>query len=385
MNDSAQILERLVGFPTVSLRPNRDLIEFARDLLGESGVDCRLVKDETGTRAGLYATVGPKDRPGVMLSGHTDVVPADGQDWATDPFRLVRSDGKLFGRGAADMKGFVACALRAACLAASRRLATPLHLALSYDEEIGCVGVRPLIDMIADDPVRPTLCIVGEPTGMEVAIGHKGKTALRATCVGSAGHSSLAPLAMNAVHLACDLVAAIRAEQDRLLETGSRDEGYEMPSTTLHVGRIAGGVALNIVPDLCELDFEVRNLAEDDPEAILDPIRKAAEAIAKKARQVAPEAGIRIEMVNSYPGLGTPPASEAVELTRYLSGAKQAIKVDFGTEAGLFSERLGTQTVVCGPGFMAQGHKPDEYVSLEQLDRCDAMLAELLNRLETGL
>lgn len=385
MNDSAQILERLVGFPTVSLRPNLGLIEFARDLLGESGVDCRLVMDETGTRAGLYATVGPKDRPGVMLSGHTDVVPADGQDWATDPFRLVRSDGKLFGRGAADMKGFVACALRAACLAALRRLATPLHLALSYDEEIGCVGVRPLIDMIAHDPVRPTLCIVGEPTGMEVAIGHKGKTALRATCVGSAGHSSLAPLALNAVHLACDLVAAIRAEQDRLLETGSRDEGYEMPSTTLHVGRIAGGIALNIVPDLCELDFEIRNLAEDDPEPILDSLRNAAEAIVKKARPVAPEADIRIEIVNSYPGLDTPPAFEAVELARSLSGAKHAIKVDFGTEAGLFSERLGTQTVVCGPGFMAQGHKPDEYVSLEQLDRCDAMLAELLNRLETGL
>ena len=385
MNNSAQILERLVGFPTVSLRPNLDLIGFARDLLGERGIECRLLKDETGTRAVLYATVGPKDRPGVMLSGHTDVVPADGQDWATDPFRLVSRDGKLYGRGAADMKGFVACALRAAGMAASRRLATPLHLALSYDEEVGCVGARPLIDMIAGDPVRPALCIVGEPTGMEVATGHKGKIALRAACVGRAGHSSLAPLTLNAVHLACDLVAAIRVEQDRLLETGSRDEGYEMPCTTLHVGRIAGGVALNIVPDLCELDFEIRNLAEDDPETILDSLREAAEAIAEKARRVAPEADIRIEIANSYPGLDTPLASEAVALARSLSGAKHAIKVDFGTEAGLFSERLETQTVVCGPGYMAQGHKPDEYISLEQLDRCDAMLAELLNRLETGL
>ncbi len=383
--NSVDILERLVAFPTVSRHPNRDLIDFVRELLAGQGIDCALVEEESGTRANLYATIGPKDRPGVMLSGHTDVVPVEGQDWTLEPFRLTRKEGRLYGRGTADMKGFVACALAAATRAAKRDLKTPLHLALSYDEEIGCVGVRRLIEVLEGAPHPPTFCIVGEPTAMAVATGHKGKTALRAICIGREGHSALAPLALNAVHLAADLIATIRAQQDRLAQAGPRDEDYDVPYSTLHVGTIRGGVALNIVPNRCELEFELRNLAEDDPQAILQELGRAADAIVAEARRVAPEADIVIETVNAYPGLATPPDAAVVRFVKGLTGANRTMKVAFGTEAGLFSERLGLQAVVCGPGSMAQGHKPDEYVTLDQIERCDAMLEGLLDRLETGL
>ena len=341
--------------------------------------------DATGQKANLYATIGPADRPGVMLSGHTDVVPVDGQDWTVDPFALTARDGRLYGRGTADMKGFLACALNAARLAADRQLATPLHLALSHDEEVGCIGVRRLLDVMEAMPLRPAFCIVGEPTSMAVARGHKGKLAARATCLGRGGHSALAPLALNAVHLACDLVGEIRRKQAGIADHGAADNDYDVPYTTLHVGRIEGGVALNIVPSLCEVEFEIRNLAEDDPQAILAEIRAAAERLAGEARKQAPEAAIGIEVTNAYPGLDTPEDAAVVAFVRSLTGANRTIKVAFGTEGGLFAERLGIPTVVCGPGSMAQGHKPDEFIATEQLARCDAMLAALLDRLEAGL
>ena len=383
--NSRTILERLVAFPTISRDSNRALIAYARGLLADSGIESILVPDETGAKASLYATIGPRDRPGVALSGHTDVVPVDGQDWTVPPFALTERDGRLYGRGAADMKGFVACALQAARLASGRRLKAPLHLALSYDEEIGCVGVRGLLEEIGRAPQPPAFCLVGEPTSMALARGHKGKIAARATCVGRGGHSALAPLALNAVHLACDLVAEIRSLQADMAAHGAKDEDYDIPTTTLHVGRIAGGVALNIVPNLCEVDFEIRNLAADDPQDMLARVRAAADRIAGEARLRAPEAEIRIELTNSYPGLDTPSDSAAVAFVGSLIAASGTIKVAFGTEGGLFSEVLGIPTVICGPGSMAQGHQPDEFVTTEQIARCDAMLAALLDRLEAGL
>jgi acetylornithine deacetylase len=383
--NSIDILERLVAFPTVSRDPNLPLIEWVRDRLAENGIACRLVGDTSGTRANLYATVGPAEQAGVMLSGHTDVVPVDGQDWRVPPFALTRRDGRLYGRGTADMKGFVACALAAALRAARRPFRTPLHLALSYDEEIGCIGVRRLIDVLAEAPVRPAFCIVGEPTAMAVATGHKGKTALRAVCIGREAHSALAPLAVNAVHLGCDLIATIRARQAEIAATGSRDGDYDVPYTTLHVGRIVGGTALNIVPNRCEIEFEIRNLAADDPDALVEGLRADAARIATAARATAAEADVRIEVENSYPGLGTAPEAEVVAFVKSLTGANATIKVAFGTEGGLFSERLGIPTVVCGPGSMAQGHRPDEYVTEAQIARCDAMLDALLDRLAAGL
>ncbi|AGB45021.1 acetylornithine deacetylase ArgE [Mesorhizobium australicum WSM2073] len=382
--DSIRILERLIAFPTVSRDSNLDLIGYAADLLEASGVACQIVHGADRHKANLFATIGPAGRPGVMLSGHTDVVPVDGQNWTLPPFEMTERDGKLYGRGAADMKGFVASAL-AICIKASRiALRTPLHLALSCDEEVGCLGVRDLIEMLRAAPQRPLLCIVGEPTNMQVATGHKGKLAARAVCRGREGHSALAPLALNAIHLGCDFVRALRDEQERLARDGARDGDYDIPYTTVHVGKINAGVALNIVPNLCHVDFEIRNIAADDAASILDRLRAAAVRIAEDAASIAAEAAIDIEITNTYPGLDTPAASEAVAFVKSLTGANDTMKVAFGTEGGLFSRDLGTPAVVCGPGSMAQGHKPDEFVSVEQLRRCDAMLDRLLERLTDG-
>jgi acetylornithine deacetylase len=383
--ESVAILDRLIAFPTVSRDPNLALVDWVRGRLAERGVDCLIVGDATGTKANLHATIGPADRPGVLLSGHTDVVPVDGQSWTCPPFALTRRDGRLYGRGAADMKGFVACALAAVLRAARRPLRAPLQLALSYDEEVGCVGVRRLIEVLAEAPVRPAFCIVGEPTSMAVATGHKGKTALRATCIGREAHSALAPLAVNALHLGCDLVAAIRARQAEIAERGARDGDYDVSYTTLHVGRMGGGTALNIVPSRCEVEFEIRNLAADDPDRMVEDLRREAARIAAEARQRAAEAEIRIEVENGYPGLGTAPDAAVVAFVKSLTGANATTKVAFGTEGGLFSERLGVPTVVCGPGSMAQGHRPDEFIAEEQMARCDAMLEALLGRLEAGI
>ncbi|MBZ9860349.1 acetylornithine deacetylase [Mesorhizobium sp. CA12] len=382
--DSVRILERLIAFPTVSRDSNLDLIFYVADLLAASGIASQIIHSPDGHKANLFATIGPAEKPGIMLSGHTDVVPVDGQNWTLPPFAMTARDGKLYGRGAADMKGFVASAL-AACLKASKMtLRTPLHLALSYDEEVGCLGVRDLIEMLSAAPQRPLLCIVGEPTNMQVATGHKGKLAARAVCRGREGHSALAPLALNAIHLGCDFVRALRDEQDRLAREGARDGDYDIPYTTVHVGKINAGVALNIVPNLCQVDFEIRNIAADDAAGILDRLRGAAARIAADAALIAPEAAIDIDTTNTYPGLDTPVASEAVAFVKSLTGANDTMKVAFGTEGGLFSRDLGTPAVVCGPGSMAQGHKPDEFVSVEQLRRCDEMLEKLLSRLADG-
>ncbi len=382
---TTDILRDLIAFPTVSKDPNLALIRYCEGLLRDIGAEVTLIKDATGQKANLYATIGPTDRPGVLLSGHTDVVPVDGQPWSVPPFEMTQSAGRIFGRGAADMKGFVACALRAAQRAANRELKTPLHLALSYDEEIGCIGVRSLIEMLKTAPIKPLFCIVGEPTSMRVATGHKGKTAARVSATGRAGHSALAPSALNAIHMACDMIGAIREVQTRIAQTGARDADYDLPYTTVHVGTITGGVALNIVPDAAEFAFEIRNLAQDDPQAILAQLGQWRDDYLSKLRDTFPEAALEIEITNSYPPLLTDPKSAVAKLAQSLSGAQGTIKVAFGTEGGLFARDLDVPTVVCGPGSMDQGHKPDEFVALDQLAACDTMLEALTQRLMTGL
>lgn len=382
-------LRDLIAFPTVSRDPNRALIDYCADYLTSIGAVVEIIAADSGDKANLYATIGPDMVPGVMLSGHTDVVPVDGQLWTKPPFEAVVESGRVYGRGTADMKGFVAAALSCAGIAAQRHLQTPLqtplHLALSYDEEIGCVGVWSLIDMLAAAPVKPAMCIVGEPTAMAIATGHKGKTAIEAACVGSAAHSALAPQAVNAIHLACDLIAQIRHLQDDMITDGAQDSAYDIPYTTLHAGLITSGIALNIVPDHAVVTFEIRNLAADDPEAILHRLRRAIAPVIAVARKRAAEADIVFKVINSYPGLDTSLDEAVVAMVAELTGRDERIKVAFGTEGGLFSQRLGIPAVVCGPGSMAQGHKADEFVTLAQLDSCDAMLASLVDRLETGL
>jgi len=383
--NTVEILKQLIAFPTVSIDPNRSLIDYCDQLLKEIGAKTVIIEDETGTKANLFATIGATDRPGVLLSGHTDVVPVEGQDWTKEPFTLTQEDGKLYGRGTTDMKGFVASALSAAIKASTRDLKTPLHLALSYDEEIGCIGVRSMIDMLKEAPFKPMFCIVGEPTLMAVATGHKGKTAARVECTGQEAHSALAPTALNAIHLACDMIAFIRSLQEDVAANGFQDDDYAIPYTTLHVGKINGGVALNIVPNNSEFFFEIRNLPEDDPAVLLDQITAHADKLLQPLKADFPHASIDIEITNTYPPLGTAKDADVVDFVTSLTGKNATIKVAFGTEGGLFSTELGIPTVVCGPGSMDQGHKPDEYIELDQLTQCDAMMDTLIKRLEVGI
>ena len=377
MSGIYQIFDRLVGFPTVSRDGNIDLIRYVADLLTAAGIDPQLFPHENGDRASLFASVGPSGPGGIALSGHTDVVPVDGQAWTSDPFRLSERDGRFYGRGTADMKGFVACAVEALIAARDKPLSRPLHLALSYDEEIGCVGVRPMLAELAKSGIRPDWVLVGEPTGMQVATGHKGKTNIRATCCGHAAHSALAPTGLNAIHLAADFLADIRALQAEIMQTGRHDPDYDVPYTTLHAGVIKGGAALNIVPDTCEMLFEIRNIAEDEPKAIMDRLFERAEAISAVARQRFVDCGIHLEIFNEYPGLASDPDGSVAREALALSGQSSRIKVAFGTEGGLFEKSLHSGAVVCGPGSMDQGHKPDEFVSREQMELCRAMLARI--------
>jgi len=378
--NSAQILDRLISFPTVSRDSNLALIEYVRDFLASRGVASRLYLDSAGRKANLYASIGPTEQAGILLSGHTDVVPVDGQKWSSAPFRLQQRGELLYARGAADMKGFLACALRAADRAIGRPLRLPLQLAFSYDEEVGCLGVRSLIEDMAVWSHRPKFCIVGEPTLLRPAVGHKGKTALKAICHGRAAHSASPDRGVNAIHMATDLIDKIRLRQASIAQTGPRDCAYEVPYTTLHVGVIDGGTVLNIVPDRCEIEFEIRNLPTDDPAVLVSAMRADAAAIAEAMSGDA-DTRIELELSNEYPALDTPPDSEVAELAAALTGNRERIKVGFGSEAGLFSGRLGIPTVVCGPGSIDQAHRPDEFLAMDQLLRCDAMMDALLDRL----
>jgi acetylornithine deacetylase len=379
------ILARLISHDTVSANPNMALMAEVQGWLLAAGARVDLVPEAGGGKANLFATVGPEGAGGVMLSGHTDVVPVEGQAWTHPPFQLTEFGGRLYGRGTADMKGFCAAAIAAMIGAAARPLKTPLHLALSYDEEIGCMGVRSLIDLLEAAPFRPRFCIVGEPTGMQVATGHKGKVALRATCVGREGHSALAPMALNALHLAADFIGVLRRVQAEVAASGPQDGDYDVAYTTLHAGKMSGGVQVNIVPNRAVVDWEIRSLAGDDVAALIARVQAGADAVVAPLRAEFPEAEIRIERLWDYPGLNTSTDAEVVRFVKGLTGANGTMKVAFGTEGGLFDARLGVPTVICGPGSMAQGHKPDEYVTLEQLAKCDAMLAALVARLEAGL
>ena len=381
--DSLDLLDRLIAFPTVSLQSNREMIGFMRSVLDRAGAR---VAEFEGPHAGnlnLFATIGPEDRGGVVLSGHTDVVPTQGQAWTVEPFRLTRRGDRLYGRGTADMKGFLACALRAALRAGERNLATPLHLAFSCDEEIGCVGVRPMLEALALQSPRPVACVVGEPTSMRLATGHKGKIALRAICKGRAGHSAFAPTLLNPIAMASALIGVVERLQAREARQGPRDEVYEVPYATLHVGRVVGGEALNVVPSQCALELEIRSAAPGDAERLLRAVRAAAARIVKSRRARFPEAEIEIQVVNAYPALDAPADDAAAALVRRLTGDNGAIKVPFGAEGGLFREQLGVPTVICGPGSMEQGHKADEYVTIEQVELCDRMMDALLDHLSS--
>ncbi|MEP3633974.1 MAG: acetylornithine deacetylase [Shimia thalassica] len=380
MTLTLETLEKLIGFNSVSARSNLEIIAYIEDFLQTRGFRLTRIPDASGQKAGLFAEIGPFEG-GVLLSGHTDVVPIEGQNWTKDPFRLSREEDRVYGRGTTDMKGYLAAMLTVADAAASRDLKEPLKLVFSYDEEIGCVGIQHILPALKPLLGAPRMCLVGEPTEMQVAVGHKGKAAIRARCIGQNGHSALAPMFVNALHLATDFVAELRHIQAEYAQNGSQDAAYSIPYTTLHVGKLSGGMALNIVPDSAEVVFEYRHLAADDPEDIMDRIARAAEAIARKYRPDFAQADIVLDRYNAYPGLDVSQDARIAGIAQRLAENQSITKVAFGTEAGFFSN-LGIETVVCGPGSMAgQGHKPDEYITLDQLDACDRMLMRTLDEI----
>jgi acetylornithine deacetylase len=378
---TVDMIKRLVAFDTVSRNPNLALIEFIQGYLAELGVDSELTFDDSRTKANLFATLGPADRPGIVLSGHTDVVPVDGQDWQTDPFAVTESDGKLFGRGTADMKSFIAVALALAPEILSSGLKAPIHFAFSYDEEVGCVGVPRLLAALARLPVTPAACIVGEPTEMAVVTGHKGKKSVRCRVRGKACHSALATQGVNAVEIAAELVIRLRRMGRRFRDEGPHDPAFEPSYTTVQAGVITGGTAVNIVPSECVFEFEFRNLPAHDADAMVQELKAYAEReLLAEMHAVSPRAGFDWEEMSAFPGLETADDAKVTEFAKACSGANATAKVSFGTEAGLYHE-AGIPAVVCGPGSIAQAHRANEFIALGQVAACEAFLRRLIDRL----
>ena len=376
---SIEMIRKLVAFDTTSRESNLGLIEFVRAYLAEHGVDSELFHDDERRKANLFATIGPKDRGGIVLSGHTDVVPVDGQEWLSDPFTLTEWGGKLYGRGAADMKSFIAIALTQVPEFLARDLKTPIHLALSYDEEIGCVGVRRMIAALAKRTIRPISCIVGEPTLMKPIGAHKGKISVRCRVHGHESHSALADRGVNAVEAAAELIAHLKGMARHRRDHGPFDFSFAPPYTTIHTGVVQGGTALNIVPKDCVFDFEFRYLPNDAPVPLLDEIKRFAETLLPEMRAVSSQAGFAFDTLISAPGLTEDPDSEAARLVRALTGANELGKVSYGTEAGLFQE-IDIPTIVCGPGSIEDAHRPDEFIATDQVHQCEAFLRRLADR-----
>jgi acetylornithine deacetylase len=377
--DKIEMATRLVAFDTTSRNSNLALIEFVRDYLDGYGIGSELVFDATGAKANLYATIGRPDQSGIMLSGHTDVVPVDDQDWHSDPFKLIEKEDRLYGRGSADMKCFVATLLSLVPVLVQRKLREPIHLSFSYDEEIGCVGVRRLIDVLAQRPNRPRLAIVGEPTEMQVGVGHKGKHVYRCHVHGHEAHSSQINYGVNAIEAAAEIIARLKTIARRKRDHGPFDPDFDPPYSSIHTGLIHGGTALNIVPRDCEFDFEIRPLPGDDVPGFIGEVREFATSLLPEMRAVRADTDIAIDELSAAPGLNTPTDHEATQLAAALSGSNGTIKVAFGTEGGLFSA-AGIPTVICGPGSIDQAHKPDEFIALEQVARCEAFLQRLIDR-----
>ena len=374
-----RILTDLVAFDTVSHKSNLPLIAYIERYLADLGGASERILDKTGQKASLFATIGPGDTSGYILSGHTDVVPVEGQAWTNDPFTLTQRDGRLHGRGACDMKGFVAACLALAPEMAAARLRLPIHLAFSYDEETGCTGVRPMIERLAQNPILPLGCFVGEPTSMNVVVGHKAKHAVRASLRGKTCHSALAPHGVNAVEYAADLIMLMRETARDLAADGPRDPLHEIPYTTGLTSVAHGGRALNIVPDLCELEMEIRAIGAHDPKIIMTGVMQRAETeIAAAMRAADPACGIDFAEIQSYPGLDTDPQAPLITLTKQLAGRNGHGKVAYGTEAGLFMAMAGIPAVVIGPGSIEQAHKADEFIAISELTACGQFLTRLI-------
>lgn len=374
--DTLALARQLIGFDTTSRGSNLALIDFAQELLEHAGARCRRTFDAARQKANLFASFGPDAAGGYVLSGHTDVVPVDGQDWSSDPFRAEVRDGKLFGRGACDMKGFLGVALSLLPDIARARLARPIHFALSYDEEIGCAGVSGLIEDLKIAGIRPALAIVGEPTEMRVVGAHKAGAVLHTHCHGREGHSSAPEKGANAVMMAGEFVKLLDEVWNEL--RADADPRFDPPHSTVQANMIFGGSAVNILARDALVTWEYRALPDRDAGRIVETVRaRAAAAILPKYRAQAPEARIDTELHASYPGLVMDETSPAVALARELTGANSVDAVAYGTEAGHF-QRAGIPAVICGPGSIDQAHKADEFVALSELAKCEVFLRKLI-------
>lgn len=364
-----EILERLVAFPSVVGQPNGDIVGWVRDYAEKCGAQVTVTTGPEGDRANLFATIGPRDVPGIILSGHMDVVPATEAGWTADPFTL-RADGeRLYGRGTSDMKGFLACALASLPALAQMPLHRPVHLAFSYDEEAGCRGAPHLVDLIPQLCALPEGCIVGEPSGLRAIRAHKGKAAARIVLHGRSGHSSRPDQGLNAIHAMAEVLAQA-VKQAASLADGPFDSNFEPPYSSLQVGTISGGQAVNIIPDLCVVDIEARAIAGVSPASLLEPIRAAATALEKQGF------GVEFGISSQYPALSLPVDAPLAALMQQLTGAEPLAAVSYGTEAGLY-QAAGIDAIICGPGDIARAHRPDEYITRGELAACRRMIGDL--------
>lgn len=377
------LIRTLISYDTTSRESNLALIHWVRDYLAGQGIASQLTYDDERRKANLFATLPAQDGNasvgGVVLSGHTDVVPVDGQPWDTPPFEATLAGDRLHGRGVTDMKSFSAIGLAFVPEFLRRGLARPLHFALSYDEEVGCIGARRLIADVVARGIKPAGCIIGEPSGMQVVVAHKGKRGHRCRVRGHEAHSSLTPLGVNAVQVASEIVTFLTQMARRFRDRGGFDAAYDVPYTTVHAGVIRGGTALNIVPRDCHFDFEFRHLPFDDPEALLSEVKRFAATLLPEMHAVDPATYIEFDHISTLPGFDTHGGSEIAELGKACSGAQEFGKVSFGSEAALF-HNAGIPAIICGPGHIAQAHQPNEWVALEQLAQCEAFMRRLADR-----
>jgi acetylornithine deacetylase len=373
--------ERLIAIDTVSRNSNLGLIETVRDYLRGVGIESILTYHESGNWANLFATIPAHDgstNGGVVLSGHTDVVPVDGQDWHSDPFKPVVRDGKLYGRGSCDMKGFIGAALALVPEMQRAKLAKPIHFAFSFDEEVTCLGAPVMLEDLARRGIRPDGCIIGEPTSMRPIVAHKGINAYRCCVSGHAAHSSLTPRGLNSIEYAARLICFIRDMADKYRVQGPFEELYDVPFTTAQTSTINGGIAMNTVPAECEFQFEFRNLPTMDPKPIFESINKyAMETLLPQMRKEHPSGSIEFALISDAPGFDASEDAEITKLVRALTGDSEKRKVAYGTEAGQF-QQAGIPSVVCGPGDIEQAHRANEFVSLQQLAECERFMSRVI-------
>src|SRR3984885_6560374 len=379
----AELLSRLVSYDTTSRNSNLELIGFVREYLDAHGIGYRVSTDATGQKANVHAVIGPQAAGGVALSGHVDTVPVDGPARRADPFTLRRAEGKLYARGSADMKGFVSACLAAVPDFASKKLARPLHLFISYDEEVGCLGAQRLIEDLDASGLKPAMCVVGEPTGMQPILAHKGKLNLRVRVRGLTGHSSEPSKGVNAIHAAGEAIAYVASEARRLSAEGPFQDGFDPPHTTIHIGTVQGGTILNIIPERCEFIMEWRTTPGDDAVRHVERLKAfVARDIEPAMHAVSHNTGFDYEVLTRMPGLSLDPDHPLTAIVKQLTGSNSTGKVSYGTEGGYY-QNSGIPTIICGPGHIAQAHQPDEWIAQDQLDACDMFIRRLGDRLLT--